>query len=77
MAARGDYLCAAITRPGHIAGVTHEGVNWFRKEGEGFVLQARTKLNAPDAVACFVAQDSGELLVLGATGRVQLLSIPG
>ncbi|MCA8910864.1 MAG: hypothetical protein KDB82_04115 [Planctomycetes bacterium] len=77
VAARGDYLCAAITRPGHIAGVTHEGVNWFRKEGEGFVLQARTKLNAPDAVACFVAQDSGELLVLGATGRVQLLSIPG
>lgn len=75
VAARGDYLCAAITRPGQIVGVTSHGVNWFRKDGEGFVLKATTKLSAADAIACFHAQDSNELLVLTSSGRVQLVPV--
>lgn len=76
VAARGDYLCAALTKPGHVAGVTGSHVNWFRKDGEGFVLKSITQLSAPDAVACYFCADTGELLVLSATGRVSMVSVP-
>ncbi|MEZ5991691.1 MAG: tetratricopeptide repeat protein [Planctomycetota bacterium] len=76
VAARGDYLCAAITRPGQVVGVTAQGINWFRKEGEGFVLKTTTKLSTPDAIGCFHSYESGELMVLTSTGRVSLVSVP-
>lgn len=76
VAARGDYLCAALTRPGRVAGVTGTHVNWFKKEGEGFVLKSITKLSVPDAVASFYVHDTGELLVLSNDGRVSLIGVP-
>ena len=76
VAARGDYLSAALTRPGRIAGVTGTHVNWFKKEGEGFELKSITKLSAPDAVACFYNHSTIELMVLSNDGRVSMISAP-
>lgn len=76
VAARGDYLCAALTRPGRVAGVTGTHINWFKKEGEGFVLKSITKLSVPDAVACFYNHGTTELLVLSNDGRLSLIGVP-
>lgn len=76
VAARGDYLCAAVTRPGRIAGVTGTHVNWFKKEGEGFVLKSITKLSVPDAVAGFYNHATTELMVLSTDGRLSMVTVP-
>ncbi|MCA8914714.1 MAG: hypothetical protein KDB90_04815 [Planctomycetes bacterium] len=76
VAARGDYLCAALHAPGKVAGVTGSHVNWFRKDGEGFVLKSITQVSTPDAVAAFHCADTGELLVLSGQGRVSMISVP-
>jgi tetratricopeptide (TPR) repeat protein len=76
VAARGDYLCAALIGPGQVAGVTATHVNWFRKEGEGFALKSITQVGAADAVACFHNADTGELLILSRDGRVSMVAVP-
>ncbi|MBZ0134734.1 MAG: hypothetical protein K8I27_00005 [Planctomycetes bacterium] len=76
VAARGDYLCATLLRPGRVAGVTGTHVNWFKKEGEGFEQTSITRLGAPDAVACFHNHGSSELMVLTRDGRVCLVATP-
>jgi hypothetical protein len=76
VAARGDYLAAALHAPGKVAGVTGSHVNWFRKDGEGFVLKSITQVSTPDAVAAFHNADTGELLVLSGQGRVSMISVP-
>ena len=76
VAARGDYLCAALIGPGQVAGVTASHVNWFRKEGEGFSLKSITQVSAADAVACFHNADTGELLILSQDGRVSMVTVP-
>ena len=76
VAARGDYLCAALYGVGKVAGVTGSHVNWFRKDGEGFVLKSITQVATPDAVAAFHCVDTNELLVLSAQGRVSMISVP-
>jgi tetratricopeptide (TPR) repeat protein len=75
VAARGDYLCAALTQPGKVAGVTATHVNWFHKDGEGFALKSITQVAVPDAVGCFHSADTGELLVLSADGRVSMVTV--
>lgn len=77
VAARGDFLCAALTGPGRVAGVTGSHVNWFIKEGESFALKSITQLNAPDAVACFHNSSSNELFVLTRQSRLLLVPVPG
>ncbi|MCB9895977.1 MAG: hypothetical protein H6839_16205 [Planctomycetes bacterium] len=76
VAARGDYLCAALHAPGKVAGVTGSHVNWFRKDGEGFALKSITQVSTPDAVAAFHCADTNELLVLSGQGRVSMISVP-
>jgi tetratricopeptide (TPR) repeat protein len=76
VAARGDYLCAALFHPGKVAGVTASHVNWFHKDGEGFALKSITQVASADAVACFHNHDTGELLILCADGRVSMVAVP-
>lgn len=70
------YRAVAIVRPGLVAGVTSSGVHWLRG-GQRFMSVAHIPLPAGGRViGAFVSRPTQELLLLGADGAMERLSVP-
>jgi hypothetical protein len=69
------YRAAAIVRHGLVAGVAADRIEWLRP-GRGFARKGETRIEVPRAVACFVSQPTGELLVVSADGTIEPVPLP-
>jgi tetratricopeptide (TPR) repeat protein len=74
--ASGNYLAAALARPGLVAAVTAWRVEWLRNDGGRLVARRSTALSAATTLACFPSPPTGELLVVCRGGLVLRVPIP-
>jgi hypothetical protein len=74
--AHADYLTAALVRPGLVAGVRTDGIEWLRRDGARLAPRTVTTLAASTALACFASPCTGELLVVCRGGFVLRVPVP-
>ncbi|HWE40625.1 MAG TPA: tetratricopeptide repeat protein [Isosphaeraceae bacterium] len=72
----GDYLAVGHVRPGQVAAVRADRVDWLRAGGDRFTTVRSTPISIPSAVACFASLATSELVVVCADGFVARLNFP-
>jgi tetratricopeptide (TPR) repeat protein len=73
---RVGYLAAALLGPGRVAAVRRGGIEWLRRERGHLVPWAATRMDLPDAVACFPSPLTNELLVVCRDGWLVRVPVP-
>jgi tetratricopeptide (TPR) repeat protein len=70
------YAAAAILRPGFLAGVRQDQVDWLHRLSGGIHLKAQSRVALSAPVACFPSEPTHELLVVGSEGSITRVPVP-
>ena len=72
----GGYRAATLVRPGLIAGVAPDRIDWLRASGEKLAPVRATECVLPAVLACAACHRTGELIVICGDGFVARVPIP-
>ena len=75
-AAGPGYRAAAILRPGFLAGVRQDQVDWLHRLSAGIHLKSHSRITFSSPVACFASHPTNELIVVDAEGYLVRVPVP-
>lgn len=75
-AAGPGYRAAAIIRPGFLAAVRNDQVEWLSRLSAGIHVKARSRVAFSAPVACFPSHPTNELIVVDAEGYLVRVPVP-
>ncbi|AGA26452.1 tetratricopeptide repeat protein [Singulisphaera acidiphila] len=69
-------LAATLVRSRLVAAVTASQVEWLRCGADRFTVTHSTRVEIPEAIACFPSRRTGELIVVSRDGCLERIAVP-